>query len=812
MKEEQYDNLFDEKAEEEKTDYRALFFKYFAHWKWFAVSVVACVALAVVYLYLATPIYNITAAVLIEDDKKGGSITSDLSTFADLGLINSTTSIDNEVEVLHSKSLIRSVISELGLYITYSTKDGLRTKDLYKGTPFAIDFPVDNADKLEYPIEMHVSMRPDGGIDVTAEMDDEEIASKQFAKLPAVLPTPMGTITFLDRSDRTNVDSTYTEFDVNITSALGTAMGYRQALTVEPTSKTTSVALISLQNSNTQRGVDFINKLIEIYNRNANTDKNEVALNTARFIDERIAIINGELGTTEEELESFKRQAGLTDLTSDAQIALTERSEYEKRRVENGTQLNLVQYLIDYIGKQENLYTPLPVNVGLDNEAISVQVTEYNELLLERQRLLRSSSESNPVIRRLNTEIASMRSGLVTSLESARRGLLIAKADLDREAGNYASRISDAPTQERRYVSIQRQQEIKAGLYLMLLQKREENNIALAATASKGKIIDDALADEDPVSPKKKIVLLIALVFGFGIPVGIIYVIDLFKYRIEDRSDVEKLTRVPIVGDVPSNGKSDGDIVVRENDNDLMAETFRNLRTNLLFMLDSPEKKVILITSTMSGEGKTFISSNLAVSLTLMGKRVIILGLDIRKPGLNKAFGLSHKEGGITQYLANPQGVNLKDLIRPAGVVKNLDILPGGPIPPNPTELLSRPVLDDLINKLRQEYDYVVLDTAPIGMVTDTQLIGRTADVSLYVCRAEYTPKSDYQFINDLKDNKRLPNLCTVINGIDIVSKKYGYYGYGHKYGYGRKYGYGYGYGYGSEHDGKGKQNNKEKK
>ena len=402
-----------------------------------------------------------------------------------------------------------------------------------------------------------------------------------------------------------------------------------------------------------------------------------------------------------------------------------------------------------------------------------------------------------------------MKSNVQATLDGTLQGMLITKADLDREANRFSRRISDAPGQERQFVSIARQQEIKAGLYLMLLQKREENAITLAATANNAKIIDEAIADDIPVSPKRKIIYLIALVLGVGIPVGIIYLIGLTKFRLEGRADVEKLTTVPIVGDIPltdEKNEKDGSIAVFENQNNLMSETFRNIRTNLQFMLQN-DKKVILVTSTVSGEGKSFISANLAISLSLLGKKVVIVGLDIRKPGLNKVFHISHKERGITQYLVAPQSTDLRSMIQSSDLSANLNILPGGTIPPNPTELLARKSLDDAIELLKKDYDYVVLDTAPIGMVTDTQLIARVADISVYVCRADYTHKNDYQLINELYANKRLPGLCTVINGLDMKKKKYGYYygygKYGRYYGYGKKYGYGYGYGYGDTSDSK---------
>ena len=496
-------------------------------------------------------------------------------------------------------------------------------------------------------------------------------------------------------------------------------------------------------------------------------------------------------------MEAFKRNAGLTDISSDAQLAVSGNAEYERKRVENGTQINLVRDLVKYINNPSNEYEVLPGNIGLSDDGLTTQIERYNELIIERKRLLRTSTESNPMIVNLDTSIRAMKSNVQAAINGTLQGLLIVKADLDREASRFSRRISDAPGQERQYVSIARQQEIKAGLYLMLLQKREENAITLAATANNAKIIDEPVAEGGPVSPKPKMIYMIALVVGVGLPIGIIFLIGLTKFKIEGRGDVENLTSRPIVGDVPLTTEKNGTIAVFENQNTLMSETFRNVRTNLQFMLKS-DQKVILVTSTVSGEGKSFISSNLAISLSLLGKKVVIVGLDIRKPGLNKVFNIPRKELGITQYLSNTEK-NLMDFVQPSDVSKSLYILPGGTVPPNPTELLARDGLDKAVETLRKNFDYVILDTAPVGMVTDTLLIGRVADLSVYVCRADYTRKAEFSLINELADSNKLPNLCTIINGLDLQKKKYGYYygygKYGKYYGYGKRYGYGYGYG-----------------
>ena len=791
-------------ADDKEIDIKELLFKYLIHWPWFVGTVVACLIAAYVYLYVATPVYNISATVLIKDDKKGGASNNvgGLDELGLSGLITSSQSIDNEIGVLRSKTLVKEVVNYLNLYVTYKDEDLIPSKELYKTSPVQVNMTPQEAEKLKKDIVVEMVVQPQGSLDVNVKMDDREI-QKHFEKLPAILPTDRGTISFFQVTDSIPVEGASSvqgarHITATISCPMNVARGYCGNLVIVPTSQTTSVVTVSLKNSSLRRGQDFINQLLEMYNRNTNNDKNEIAQKTAEFIDERIGIISKELGSTEADLETFKRDAGITDLSSDAQIALSGNAEYEKKQVENRTQISLVEDLKRYLSHSE--YEVLPSNVGLKDAALATQIDRYNEMLIERKRLLRTSTESNPAIVNLDTSIRATKANVQATIEGTLQGLFITKADLDREAKRYMRRISDAPGQERRYVSIARQQEIKAGLYLMLLQKREENAIMLAATANNAKIIDEAIADDIPVFPKRGIIYLVALVLGFVIPVAVIFLVDLTKFRVEGHADVEKLTSVPIVGDIPlTNEKNakDGSIAVFENQNNLMSETFRNIRTNIQFMLQN-DRKVILVTSTVSGEGKSFTSANLAISLSLLGKKVVIVGLDIRKPGLNKVFSLSSKEKGITQYLSNPE-MDLMSLVQPSDVNKNLFILPGGTVPPNPTELLARDGLDKAIDMLKNNFDYVILDTAPVGMVTDTLLIGRVADLSVYVCRADYTHKAEYTLINELSHEQKLPNLCTIINGVDLKKRKYGYYyGYGKyskHYGYGKRYGYGYGYG-----------------
>lgn len=786
---------------EEQINIQEILFRYLIHWPWFVVSVIVCVALAWGYLRLTTPVYNISATVLIKDEKKGGgaNMSSELEKMGLNGFVSSSSNIENEIEVLSSRTLAREVVSSLGLFVTYMDKDEFPQRELYRTSPVLVSLTPQEADKLPQTMVVDMSLEPSGAMDVQIRVGEKEY-QKQFEKLPAVFPTDEGTVAFFTNNDTLSSvrpESVTKERHITayINRPFSVAKGYAGSLSITPTSKATSVVTVSLMNSNTRRGKDYIDKLLEMYNINANNDKNEVAQKTAEFIDERIGIISKELGSTERDLENFKRSAGITDLTSEAQIALTGNAEYEKKRVENQTQINLVMDLQRYLQGTE--YEILPANVGLQDAGVAGAIDRYNEMVAERNRLLRTSTESNPAIVNLNASIRAMRGNIQTTLDATLKGLEITRADLAREASRYSRRISDAPTQERQFVSIARQQEIKSGLYLMLLQKREENAIVLAAIANNAKIIDEAQADGAPISPKRMTIYLAALVFGIGIPVGAIYLIGLTKFKIEGRADVEKLTSLPVIGDIPLADEKTGAIAVFENQNNLMSETFRNVRTNLQFMLENG-KNVILVTSTISGEGKSFISANLAISLSLLGKKVVIVELDIRKLGLNKVFNIPKKEHGITQFLTNP-ATNLMGLVQPSDTNKNLYILPGGTVPPNPTELLARDGLEKAVETLKKNFDYVILDTAPVGMVTDTLLIGRVADLSVYVCRADYTRKAEFTLINELAENSKLPNLCIAINGLDLQKKKYGYYygygKYGKYYGYGKRYGYGYGYG-----------------
>ncbi|MFA6832710.1 MAG: polysaccharide biosynthesis tyrosine autokinase, partial [Bacteroidaceae bacterium] len=414
----------------------------------------------------------------------------------------------------------------------------------------------------------------------------------------------------------------------------------------------------------------------------------------------------------------------------------------------------------------------------------------YNQLALQRNRLLRSASETSPTVTPITSQMDELNNTIKRAMNQSKRNLEIQRNSVASQYGKYQGLIQASPEQERILTQIGRQQDVKSGLYLMLLQKREENSISLAATADKGKLIDDPVVN-GRVSPKANIIFLLALILGIAIPSLVLYLIQFFRYRIEGHEDVEKLTNLPILADVAvanESAKTKADIVVHENQNNQMEEIFRSMRTNLQFMLKEGEK-VIMFTSFSSGEGKTFNASNLAVSMALLGKKVVLVGLDIRKPRLAQLFEINDHHHGISLLLTkdSPSVEEITSQIVPSGVNNNLDLLMAGPIPPNPTELIERPSLDVIINHLKERYDYVLIDTAPVGLVTDTLHIGRIADATIYMCRADFTPKASFIFINQLAAEEKMPNISIVINGIDMSKKKYGYYyGYGNYGKYGR--------------------------
>jgi capsular exopolysaccharide family len=789
-------------------DFATLYRTIVLNWYWFVLSLIIFGSLGAIYLRYTTPMYQSTAKLLIKDESGSNRRGQSLQNMSNLGIISNSTGIDNEMEILTSHSLAEDAIRDLKLYVNYSTKGRVKDVILYRNQPLNVDVDPGHLEKLNAPIDLTITKDSifyiiSGTYYVPTNDNSNEgpySINRKITNLPATIATRAGIITISSNYGHTLKNSDV--LNVSILSPRMAANKYTSELQVSQTAKSTSIAQLQLTDEVPQRSLDYLKQLAIVYNRQANEDKNTIALRTDKFINDRLSKINTELGKTEGELQNYKQKNGIVELQMNAGNSVANQNNSELKLADVETQIELFNTIAREVeSSSRNLTQVIPSNVGLDDQSSTSLINKYNELVLERNRLLRSASESSPVVEPLTAQIRELNGNIRRAIAAARQNLLIQRDAVSAQVNKYNGQVAETPQQERMLTQIDRQQEVKSGLYLMLLQKREENSISLAATADKGKLIDDPQL-VGKISPKSTSIMMVALLIGLVIPVLVILVLQFFRYKIEGHDDVARLTKLPIIADVAvasNKAKGKADIVVHENQNNQMEEIFRSMRTNLQFMLKEGQK-VVLFTSSTSGEGKTFNAANLSVSFGLLGKKVILVGLDIRRPRLAELFGINDHKHGITNLLVkdNPTAEELQEQILPSGVNKNLDLLMAGPIPPNPAELIARNSLDIIINLLKEKYDYIMIDTAPVGLVTDTLQIARVVDASIYMCRADYTPKSSFNLINALANENKFPNMAIVLNGIDMSKRKYSYYygygGYG-KYGrYGRaSYGTSYG-------------------
>ncbi len=750
--------------------------KYVHNWKWFLLSIAVCLVLGFVFLRYQTPIYEVNATILIKDDSKGG-VSSELSAFEDLGILKNGNNINNEIEILRSRSLMSRVVKELKLNVSYFSYGRPIEHERYGNTPILLEYTA--YDTLT-PFSGDWLVNPESPRKFTLK-DSESgdlIGSYRFGDTVVlktgklVLSTsPFFTASYLNK-----------DFRIVVSTVEEAATAFLATLKVNPVSDASNVLVISMRNPLSDKASDIVNNLIKQHNLDAIEDKNQVSNNTAAFINERIRYITMELSDVETEAEQFKTKNKLTDISSEAELFLKTGSEGEMSLLEAGMQLKLVEYMYEDLLKRNNASDFIPSNLGLQDVSIAATISEYNKGVQERNRILKNAGEKNPLVENMDAQLAGMRNSLKESLANLKTSLLIRIRELSRQEGGINSKIAAVPKYEREYRVIQRQQQIKEALYLYLLQKREETNIALAVTVANAKIVDAAHSNGEMVAPKRKVIYLLSLLAGILLPVIFFYVADLLDTRVHGRKDIEKM-KLPFLGDIPlSNSKNK--IVVSKTDNSGIAEAFRLLRTNVDFMLGSDRSsgKAIFVTSTIGQEGKSFVALNLAASLAISGKKTLLVGMDLRAPKILKYLNLEDKNG-LTNLIMSGK-MDVANYIFRAQELEGLDILPSGSIPPNPAELLMSPRIKDLFDLLKQQYEYIVVDTAPVGMVTDTLLLNAYADAFVYVVRANYLDKRLLSITETVFKEKRLSNMAVLINGSDH-SKGYGYgYGYG-GYGYG---------------------------
>ena len=766
-----------QELQEKDINIRELIKPYLDRWLWFVVGAFLALLGGYLFIKLSTPIYRTETTILVKDAKnnklpEGASGLFDLSGIGGMNV----NSIENEIEILKSKKLIEQVVKDLGLTAEIYQEAAFTKKELYKDTsPVIINVIGEKKDASDEQKKLDILLEIKG---------NELILSSD--KMPDVIRTTYNkTISLPNANIIIQKNPAYKgekieELLLKVYNTERIVNYYREILSIAPKEKDATVIGITLDLPIKAKTQDFLNKLVVVYNQDAINDKNSESKKTKDFIDERIAIIAKELGDVENEKQSFKTENQITDIATETKINLETNAQARARQLEVDSQLELTNALMDYLSKQGD-YQILPNNIGLSDASAGNVINSYNQLIIERNRLLENSTAQNPVVIDITKKINSMRFSVMETLSKNRTGLQLERNKYLEEQGKLMSRISKVPTQEKLFRSIERQQQIKENLYLLLLQKREETQLSLAVTAPKAKIVDYAHSTEKPVAPKKLIIMLAALLVGIVLPFGVIYIRELLDNKIKTKHDIEKLSQTVVLAELPKIRKGESDIVGR-NDLSPMAEAFRILITNMNFMIPKKEKgKVVFVTSTIKGEGKTFASVNLALTLANPNRKVIIIGSDIRNPQLQRYDKNSRVYMGLTEFLYD-ENVTLDKVIHQSNMNPHLDVIYSGAIPPNPTELLTNGRYQILLETLKPLYDYIIVDTAPLMLVTDTFLFADLADTTLYVTRSNYTEEKLIDFANkNIKANK-IKNVGFVLND---VSKS--------NLGYGNKYGYGYG-------------------
>lgn len=751
---------------------------YFKSWKLFIFTTIIAILLAVLYIKFTTPVYKIKSTVLIKDAKKMSSASGDFNPLAGLAGFNGmgSSSIENEIEIFKSKKITQEIVNNLRLQTQLFSKETFFDKALYGETaPILIqvinekglqkDLPLDpymitingsvveiNSKDLKQPIKT--------GFNTTVNLKFANLIILKNKNFNSEKAGKLGPLYFKYRNNEAAVDQV------------------QKAITIDLLTKNSSILGLEVNDSNKQRGKDILNEAVKVYNMDAVTDTNVESSKTKEFIDDRIDIISKELGTVETDKEAFKVQNDIVDIPTEARLNLQMSVESRAKYLEMETQSQLNNILLSYLNKQSNT-TILPANVGLNNLAASKTIEVYNNLVLERNRLLESATTENPLVVELTNKIADVKSALRNNLEKNATTINLAKNQYASELGSFNNKIEKFPRMEKLFRSLERTQQIKENLYLLLLQKREESAISMAMTSDKARIVDYAFAETKKEAPKSVIALLAAMVLGFAIPLGYIYIRQLLDNKINTKSDIEKLSRIPVIAEIPKLQSGESELV-STNDLSQMAEAFRILVTNVKFMMPRTSKgKTVFITSSVKGEGKTFISMNLALSLSSPKLKVIVVGSDIRNPQLQRYDPSKKSAKGLTEYLVGDIE-DLTTIIHKSASSQYCDIIYSGSIPPAPTDLLDNGQYRIMIDWLRDHYDYIILDTPPLMLVTDSLILAENADATIYVTRSEVSEKDYLKFANNLVDSKKIVKPSFIINDVHKSN-----FGYGNKYGYG---------------------------
>ena len=748
--------------------------RYLRYWYLFPFFLALAAIAAWYYFQVTQPVYKSTTSLLIKDEKKGVRTGAD-DILVEMGTFSGNKLVENEIEILRSRNLMEQVVRDLKLEISYTQSSGLKTIDLYKKSPVRVVAEVVNEQAYQNPMEIE---QVDGDL-YTIPQDDE---LREYGKL---YYTDWGALRVF--RDSTTGDAAITEVEVHFHKPAGLVERMVKNLSVAQPNKGSTVLELNFEDTSVQRGIDVLNKLLDVYVGSSITDKNTEASNTLAFIEERLALITDELGDVEKDVEVYKSQQGLTDVSAESQLFLENIKKNDSKLNEVNTQIRVLEGVENYINRSgDGAVTPATYMIS-DPVLVSL-LNKYTELNLQREKYARTLQPDNPIMETVTTQMAQTRQSIRENLQNLRRGLDLTRQNLEGINARFSAGLRSLPQKEREYVGIKRQQTIKENLYLYLLQKREETALAYASTVTDSRLVDAPRGSYVPVKPKKAIIALGALLAGLVIPVLLINLLMMLNNTVQGRDEVERLSGAPVVGEIGRMKQAAqlgvGNIIIKMTSRSAVAEQFRALRTNLQYLGDG-SGKVLMFTSSIGGEGKSFVSINLAASLAYSDKKVLLIGADLRKPTLHTNLKMQNDKG-LTNYLITKG--DAASLIKPSGVHELFEVLLSGPIPPNPSELLNNGRLPVLIRELREQYDYILIDSPPYGLVTDASLIGEYVDATLYLVRHNYTLRDHMKNIRSLIRQKRFKNLSVVFNAVN-----YGV-GYGYGYGYG-----GYGYGYYSE-------------
>lgn len=758
------------KDKSEFFDIKSLLLDYRAHWWWFLVSLIFCLGVAFVYIRTHNPKYLVRSNVIVTEDETG-SFTA-MSGMADL--FGSSANVEDEVFVISSHSVLRDVARDLGTYKTHIVKSGFLKKRLaYPEYPLDVVVEPQVLDTLMTGLAFVIKADKKGTADIKFYADGKKFETYDDVKLPATLKTPYGKFTvkateFYPKGKNVKSTVTIDGFDV-------AAENLAKNVSSDKASRKSNMIQMAIVTDNPEYGTDVLDEIMDNYNRRAIAYKNIQGEKTQAFINERLALISGDLAAAESNIQNYKDRRGITDVAAEAQYNMSVRGAADNALVKAETESELIRMTRDFLRQPDNAFELIPATG--EAGAASAAIKQYNDLIVWRMQLAQDAKGNNRTLRQLDDQISTLRANINESLEKSYQTSLVAVREARQRLNTSMSRLGNVPAQEREFLDLKRQQQVKQEIYVFLLQRREETAMMLANALPKGRIIDQAYQLSEPVTMKKHMVLAIAFVLGLIIPCVLLYLRRLFRTKFDSLDDLRSVTDIPVLGEI-CNDSTGEHLVVKPGVTSSSAELFRMVRSGLQFMADKNKSNVIIVTSTRPGEGKSFVSVNLASSLALTGKSVVLVGMDIRKPQLANYLGLSATRG-VTNFLADPS-TPLGDIIIKAPCVPDCDVIVAGPVPPNPGELLTSDAVDKLFDELRRRYDYIVIDSAPAGMVSDTLSLAHIADMTLYVTRAAYTTRRDIDFVNDLDEEKRLPRIALVLNGVSMRAKSYGYgYGYG---------------------------------